>query len=170
LKTSILVLVLLCLVALVVAACAGDSTPESIAGNPTAAAPTALPAIAGRTETPPPTIVLTAGRTETPPPTVAPTRAIPSPTIPKPTATLVPLTTPSVTPISDRPSQASVRRIGVAEARTLAEAGDAVLVDVRTRGTYEQAHIAGAVSLPLDQVAGQIHSLADEALIIFYCA
>lgn len=169
-KTSILILLLLCLAALLVAACAGDSTPLSIAGTPTSPALTALPATASRTAAPPPTVAPAASRTATPSPTVAPTTAVPSPTVPKPTATLVPLTTPSVTPTGGQLSQATVRRIGVAEARTLADAGDAILVDVRTPGSYEQAHIAGALSLPLAQVAEQIHTLADEALIIFYCA
>jgi len=70
-----------------------------------------------------------------------------------------------------------VPRINVAEAKALAEAGHAILVDVRTPGTYEEAHIAGSLSLPLDEVAGGAHDLAqrahelgDEALIIFYCA
>jgi hypothetical protein len=112
----------------------------------------------------------TEGRTETPPPTVASATVVPSPTIPKPTATFVPLTTPSPTPTGDQPNQTSVRRIGVAEARALAEAGDAILVDVRTPGTYKEAHIAGAVSLPLDEVAERVLTLGDEALIIFYCA
>jgi 3-mercaptopyruvate sulfurtransferase SseA len=101
---------------------------------------------------------------------VASATAVAVPTTPKPTATFVPLITPSPTPTGDQPGRASVRRIGIAEARALAEAGSAVLVDVRTRGTYERAHIAGALSLPLDEVTERAHELADETLIIFYCA
>jgi hypothetical protein len=163
LKTSIFCIVLLCLAALVVAACAGSSTPQSIADNSKAPPLTVQP--------------IAAVKTETPHPTVAPATDVPSPTVPKPTATFVPLITPSATATGDQPSRATVLRIGVADARALAEGGDAILVDVRSRGTYEQAHIAGALSVPLDEVAEraqelaeQAHKLGDEALIIFYCA
>lgn len=162
-KTSLSYLVLLCLVASALTACADSPTPLPVAGKP------AVPALAAS-----PT---TEGRTATPLPIVGEAPVTTSPTIPKPTATFVPLITPSATPTGDQPTRASVPRIGVAEARALAEAGHAILVDVRTPGTYEEAHIAGALSLPLDEVAGSVHDLAgrarelgDEALIIFYCA
>lgn len=155
-KTSTSCLVLLCLAALAVAACAGNPTPVTMASKPTVPALTALPT--------------TEDRTATPLPPVASATAVASPTIPKPTATFVPLITPSATPTGDQLSRASVRRIGVAEARALVQAGDALLVDVRTPATYEQAHIAGALSLPLDEVAERAPELDGEALIIFYCA
>lgn len=163
LKTSIPCLILLCLAALMVAACASSPTPVPLADKPVAPSPTALPTAEGRTATPHPT--------------VATATVVASPTIPKPTATFVPLITPSATATGDQLSPASVRRIGLAEAKALADAGEAILVDVRTPSSYEEAHIAGALSLPLDEVTDRLDELVEragdlggEALIIFYCA
>jgi len=150
LKTATLCLILLCLAALAVVACAGGSTPVPTVDKPTD------PVLA--------VVSPTNSQTVTPPPIVA------SATIPKPTATFVPLITPSPTPTGDRLSRSSVQRIGVVEAKALAEAGDAILVDVRTRAAYEQEHIAGALSVPLDEVAERLAELDDEVLLIFYCA
>jgi rhodanese-related sulfurtransferase len=63
-----------------------------------------------------------------------------------------------------------VPRIGVAEAKAMAESGTAVLVDVRTEATYEGQHIAGAISMPVDQVAKRYGELPSGKLVIFYCA
>lgn len=103
-------------------------------------------------------------RTSTPPPTEAP------PTVPKPTATFVPLITPSPTAAGDRPTEVDVPRIGVAAAKGQADNGMAVFVDVRTQATYAQAHIAGALSMPANQVAKRYAELPDDKLIVFYCA
>lgn len=149
-RAFLLSLLLLGLTAFLVAACGAGPTPASLAALPTATAQAGLPTATAR------------------PPTPSPVPA--SPTVPKPTATFVPLITPSPTPTGGQLTQASVPRIGVAEARTLADAGEAILVDVRTQATYEQEHIQGALSLPLDQVAQRIAELSGEAQIIFYCA
>jgi len=100
--------------------------------------------------------------------TATPTSTEPPPTIPKPTATFVPLITPS--PTVDGPTKADVPRIGVAAAKAKVEAGEAILVDVRTEATYGGSHIPGAISMPADQVARRYAELASEKLIIFYCA
>jgi rhodanese-related sulfurtransferase len=88
--------------------------------------------------------------------------------MPKPTATFVPLVTPS--PTAEGLSKVDVPRIGVAEAKAMAESGTAVLVDVRTEATYEGRHIAGAISMPVDQVAQRYGELPSDKLVIFYCA
>ena len=93
-----------------------------------------------------------------------------TPTVRKPTATFVPLITPSPTPEGGAPSKARVPRISVEVAKEMADAGEAVLVDVRTKGTFELAHIAGAISLPSDEVPDRYDELATDTLIIFYCA
>jgi rhodanese-related sulfurtransferase len=78
------------------------------------------------------------------------------------------LVTPS--PTAEGPTKADVPRIGVAEAKAMAESGSAILVDVRTEATYEGRHIAGALSMPVDQVAQRYAELPSDKLVIFYCA
>jgi rhodanese-related sulfurtransferase len=63
-----------------------------------------------------------------------------------------------------------VPRIGLPEARLAVEAGEAILVDVRSRATYEQGHIAGALSIPAQEVATRSAELPTDKQVIFYCA
>jgi rhodanese-related sulfurtransferase len=58
----------------------------------------------------------------------------------------------------------------VAAAWSKAEAGQAVLVDVRTEATYLAAHIDGALSMPYDQIGQRYTELPTDKLVIFYCA
>jgi hypothetical protein len=66
-----------------------------------------------------------------------------------PVAQPTPAKQPAATP-SD-----NVRRITVAEARALAERGEAVIYDVRDERGYEANHVAGAKFVPLDEVAAR---------------
>jgi hypothetical protein len=100
--------------------------------------------------------------------TSTPTPFEPSPTIPSPTATFVPLITPPAT--VDGPAKADVPRIGVVEAKAKVDAGEAILVDVRTEAAYKGKHIAGAISIPVDQVSRRRAEFPNDKLIIFYCA
>jgi rhodanese-related sulfurtransferase len=79
----------------------------------------------------------------------------------------VPLITPSATPEGTL-SRAIVPRIDIAVAKQMADAGEAVLVDVRSQATYEQAHIAGAISIPSDEILDRYHELPADKLVIFY--
>jgi hypothetical protein len=124
------------------AGCAGS--PESSGGLVESLEPSLTPA-----QTP----------TSTPVPATA--------TAPKPTATFVPLITPSATP-EGALSRAIVPRIDIAVAKQMADAGEAVLVDVRSQATYEQAHIAGAISIPSDEILDRYHELPADKLVIFY--
>lgn len=50
-------------------------------------------------------------------------------------------------------------------------AGEAILVDVRSEESYLEAHLAGAINLPVQQVAGQANELASRGLtVITYCS
>jgi rhodanese-related sulfurtransferase/DNA-binding transcriptional ArsR family regulator len=53
------------------------------------------------------------------------------------------------------------RRIGAGE--------DIVVIDVRPRGEYEAGHIAGAVSIPLDELAQRLAELPADAAVVAYC-
>lgn len=94
--------------------------------------------------------------------TATPRPAPASPTAIKPTATWVPLVTPSPTP--------DIPRLDVDEARALVDAGQALLVDVRGPVAYRSLHIAGALSLPVYEVAERYAELPAGRLPIFYCA
>ena len=61
-----------------------------------------------------------------------------------------------------------VPRIEPGVARQMADAGEAVLVDVRTKATFDQAHIAGAISMPASEVLERYHELPTDKLVIFY--
>jgi len=68
-----------------------------------------------------------------------------------------------------------IRRVSVTEARALAASGRADLVDTRDRRLYDNAHLPGAISLPLAQIAatdGDVPASAGppDAVAILYCA
>ena len=68
-----------------------------------------------------------------------------------------------------------VRRISVADASALVDAGRAVLVDARDRRLYDNAHATGALSLPVSDIEaanGRIvaGSVPPDRILVFYCA
>jgi rhodanese-related sulfurtransferase len=84
------------------------------------------------------------------------------PTAPRPTATFVPLVTPSPTPY--------VLRLSVDETLERVEAGEAILVDLQPPSVYKDGHIAGAISLPAYELVERHSELPNDQLVIFYCA
>jgi len=76
---------------------------------------------------------------------------IPGPVTARPTATFVPLMTPSATvwkaPTAQSCGQRSPHRLEAAKASL--DAGTAVLVDVRSAAAYQQSHAVGAISMPV---------------------
>jgi rhodanese-related sulfurtransferase len=68
------------------------------------------------------------------------------------------------------------RRIGVADAHALVEAGQATLVDVRDVRLYDNAHLRGAWSLPLAELQASSGRRPTAGLppgdgfLILYCA
>jgi 3-mercaptopyruvate sulfurtransferase SseA len=61
-----------------------------------------------------------------------------------------------------------VLRIGAEEANALVEAGQAVLVDVRSAQSYASLHAAGAVSLPESKAPGRVDQLPTDQALVFY--
>jgi 3-mercaptopyruvate sulfurtransferase SseA len=68
-------------------------------------------------------------------------------------------------------SDAEVPRITVEEARAALESGEAIMVDVRAPGAFEESHIAGAISVPLGAIERDLASLplSKNQWIITYC-
>lgn len=156
-KSRGFVLVLLLVVGLVASACTSNAGIGGDDVRSPATAPVSVRMAEVRTSTP-----KAPARAATPTADAAATRAA------RPTATWVPLITPSATPEGGAPSRADVPRIGIAEAKEKMEAGEAILVDVRSQATYEQSHIAGAISMTSSQVAQQHAELPTDKLIVFY--
>jgi 3-mercaptopyruvate sulfurtransferase SseA len=63
-----------------------------------------------------------------------------------------------------------VRRVTVAEFKAMADRGEAVAVDVRTKEQFDGGHIKGALSLPRPELAKRAGELPKDKLIVFYCA
>lgn len=74
---------------------------------------------------------------------------------------------PQTTPTTDGP--AAARRVSGEEARQAVAKGEAVLVDVRSKGAYEAGHAKGAISLPLSDLSSRAGELPKDKLIITYC-
>lgn len=47
--------------------------------------------------------------------------------------------------------------------------GQVTVIDVRPREEYESAHIPGALSLPLDELAERLHDLPEDQEVVAYC-
>jgi len=63
-----------------------------------------------------------------------------------------------------------VRRVGPAELQKMIEAGEAVAVDVRSKGSYDQGHIKGSLSIPREELPTRLSELPKDKLAVFYCA
>ena len=62
-----------------------------------------------------------------------------------------------------------VPRITAQELKAKLDAGQAVVFDARQQEPYTQQHIAGAISLPEDEVAARLAELPTDKLAVFYC-
>jgi len=82
---------------------------------------------------------------------------------------------PHSPPIAATDEGPPVARLTAAEARERVAAGRGVLVDTRDARLFDNAHAAGALSLPLSTIEaahGQVPagSLPPDRVLIFYCA
>jgi hypothetical protein len=62
-----------------------------------------------------------------------------------------------------------IRRVGPAELQQMVESGRAVIYDTRSRASYEQEHIKGALPMPFDEVASHTGDLPRDKTLVFYC-
>lgn len=76
---------------------------------------------------------------------------------------------PTATLASDIPYP-EISRISLEDARAAFDNKSAIFLDVRSADSYQQQHIPGSLSVPLDQLETQIPSQLDpNAVIIPYC-
>jgi len=69
-----------------------------------------------------------------------------------------------------KPGPDAATRIKVDEAFKLYNAGKAVFVDVRSKESYDQNHIKGALSIPGSQLMRRLREIPPGKMIITYCA
>ena len=71
-------------------------------------------------------------------------------------------------PADSQDNYPHIERVTVAEAKRVFDQGDAIFVDVRDLEEFEQAHIAGAKSIPVYDIASRTGELEPEDWIITY--
>ncbi|MDT4895544.1 MAG: hypothetical protein QOH25_621 [Acidobacteriota bacterium] len=76
---------------------------------------------------------------------------------------------PSTTPGHVAPSD-GVKRVTIVELRDAIAKGTAIIVDVRGDSSYQQNHIKGSISIPLDQVPTRLQELPRDKMIVTYCS
>ena len=85
-------------------------------------------------------------------------------------STFTPTPPLSATPVvATIASPADVPRITAQELKAMLDAGQAVVFDARRRESYIQQHIAGAISLPQNEVAARLAELPADKQVVFYC-
>ena len=62
-----------------------------------------------------------------------------------------------------------VPRVSVQETQNKMEQGLAILVDVRSKASYDRSHAVGAISLPEEEILTHLDELPRDKDIILYC-
>lgn len=62
-----------------------------------------------------------------------------------------------------------IEEVSFEELMSRMEAGEVTLIDVRPKDEYEAAHIPGAISIPIEELAEQLHALPAKAKVVAYC-
>ncbi len=65
---------------------------------------------------------------------------------------------------------APYRNIGSIQAKALLDKGKVFLLDVRTSQEYQQAHLAGAVLIPINELERRIGEIPRDKPVLVYCA
>lgn len=62
-----------------------------------------------------------------------------------------------------------IEEVSFEELMSRMEAGEVTLIDVRPQDEYEAAHIPGAISIPIEELAEQLHVFSEKAKVVAYC-
>lgn len=81
--------------------------------------------------------------------------------VPPPAAAAAPAA--PVDPLAEAP------RISAADAKKALDAGQAVLVDVRSLDAWQDEHAKGAVSIPVNEIYARLGELPKDKQVIAYC-
>jgi hypothetical protein len=77
---------------------------------------------------------------------------------------------PTALPISTQQiPYPEVPRMSVQQARDELARGEIVMVDVRSKASYDRLHIEGALSIPEDQIESRLDELDRGKRIVLYC-
>lgn len=68
-----------------------------------------------------------------------------------------------------RSLQEQMEPIGAEELLTRMKDGKVTLLDVRPQEEYDAAHVAGAISIPLNEIESRIHELDPNCEVVAYC-
>jgi 3-mercaptopyruvate sulfurtransferase SseA len=79
-----------------------------------------------------------------------------------PAAPAAPIAAPA-DPLAEAP------RISAADAKKALDAGQAVLVDVRSLDAWQDEHAKGAVSIPVNEIYARLGELPKDKQVIAYC-
>lgn len=63
----------------------------------------------------------------------------------------------------------NVREVTTEELAALIEKGEVTVIDVRPRDEYEQAHVQGARSIPIEELPDRLDELSRERNVVAYC-
>ncbi len=64
---------------------------------------------------------------------------------------------------------AGAPRVEAEEVKRLAAKGEVVIIDVRSKDSYDFEHAEGALSIPLSELEGRLAELPKDKLIAAYC-
>ena len=80
---------------------------------------------------------------------------------------------PEDQPVTSKPDAGipfpQIQRLSLSTAKGAYDEGTAVFVDVRDQSYYQESHIPGALSIPLDQLEKRLDELNKDDWIILYC-
>jgi rhodanese-related sulfurtransferase len=79
------------------------------------------------------------------------------------------VTPPAAAPATPPADGSEARRMTAAEVRQAVAKGEAVLVDVRAKDSYDFSHAQGALSIPLAQITDRAGELPKDKLVVTYC-
>jgi hypothetical protein len=67
------------------------------------------------------------------------------------------------------PPHTDVLRISVSDTKTKMDRGEAILVDVRSKSSFDTSHAAGAISIPEGEIDSRLDELPKDKEIVLYC-